>query len=84
MYKGDRYMDSILSYLMKKHGVDAAYRMIDPLRWYIITGRASIDFIDRLMEVKPFVIGRLLAKEGSYDDAISRVKTRFYGKERTW
>lgn len=78
MYKDDVFMTKVLSYLMKHYGVDAAYRMADPLLWYIRTGRASADFINRLCAAKPFVIGRLLAKEGSVDDAIRRIQARLY------
>lgn len=60
-------------YLMDRYGVDAARRDLEPLRWYIDTGRASVDVIRRILTAKPFMVGRLLHKGGSYDDTIRRV-----------
>ena len=55
---------------------DTALGMVDPLRWYIWTGRASIDFLHRFCDAKVFVIGRQLQKGGSYDEVIARVKKK--------
>ena len=72
----DRYIWKIESYLMRKHGVDEAHRLLEPLAWYIWTCRASVDFLHKLTQTKPYVIGRLLAKGGSTDEAIARIKAR--------
>lgn len=64
---------NIERYLMAKYGVDTAARDMAPLRWYVDTGRASTDTIRRVLMAKPFMVGRLLHKGGSYDDAIQRV-----------
>lgn len=72
----DRYIWAVEAYLMKKHGVDAARRMIDPLTWYIGTARASVDFLHKLVDVKPYIIGRILEKGGSHDEVINNIKTR--------
>lgn len=45
-----------------------------PLSYYIHTGRASTEFLHKLVDAKPFMIARALMKGGSYDEAISRVK----------
>lgn len=60
-------------YLMLRYGVDTARRDMDPIKWYIYTGRASVGVINRLLSAKPFMVGRLLHKGGSYDETIRRV-----------
>ena len=72
----DRYIWKVQGYLMRKYGVDASERMIAPLVWYIATARASIDFLNKLTDTKPYVIGRILAKGGSDDDIINSIKHR--------
>ena len=60
--------------LMNKYGVDTARRDMEPLKWYIETGRASVTFIASLLDAKPFMIARILHKGGSYDDVLKRIK----------
>lgn len=67
-------MWNIKRYMMFKWGCDAADREFYPLEWYVATGRASTTFLHKLFDAKPFMIGRLLHKGGSVDDAISRIK----------
>lgn len=58
-----------------KIGMDASYQVMDPLAWYIGTGRASYEFIARLATKKPYRIFQVLHEAGgSYDDAIQAVK----------
>ena len=64
---------AIERYLMGKYGVDTAASDIAPLRWYVDTGRASTDTIRRVLMAKPFMVGRLLHRGGSYDEVIQRV-----------
>ena len=61
--------------IMTKHGCIAASQDMAPLRWYVDTGRASLDFLHRLMAAKPFLIARRLHQGGSYDEVIARIKT---------
>lgn len=70
----DNTLFAIQKSLWKKYGVDEAQRIIDPLLWYINTGRAPVSFLGKLVQKKPYLIGRVLAKGGSYDEAIQRVK----------
>lgn len=68
--------------IMCRHGVDFADRAIDPLRWYINTGRASIPFLNALMQTRPVLVARDLAKGGSTEEVIARVCKRInYRKE---
>lgn len=60
--------------IMRYNGLDQSERDIAPLKWYINTGRASVDFLGKLIEAKPFMVGRKLHEGGSYDDALERVK----------
>ena len=72
----DDYVWSVKRYLMGKYGCDAADRMVSPLAWYIRTGRASVTFLHKLTDTKPYVIGRILAKGGSDQEMIDRVRSR--------
>jgi hypothetical protein len=68
--------------IMMRHGCDAADRYMDPLNWYINTGRASLDFLRALLSARPVLVARDLAKEGSYNEAINRVCKRIkYNRE---
>lgn len=63
----------IQRYLIERYGVDQSYHDLSPLTWYINTGRASIGFIQKLYEAKPFMIARKLHQGGSYEDVIDRI-----------
>lgn len=76
MNRYDTYIYKIEKYLMERYGVDAMYRMLDPLTWYINTGRASATFLQMLAQEKPFVISRILAKGGSHDDVIRKIRKK--------
>ena len=80
--KTENALWSIRKYLMHKHGCDMAEYDIQALEWYIDTGRASVDFLKAFHSAKPFMIGRLLHKGGSYDEIISRVK-KYIGVENS-
>ena len=63
-------------YLMNHYGCTAADREIAPLKWYVNTGRASLQFLHKLIDAKPFVIARILHKGGSDDSIIASIKTK--------
>ena len=71
----DKYLWEVKRSLMNKYGVDASDRMMDPLVWYIQTGRASTDFLRKLLNKKPYVIARKLVENSSVDDTLQRIKT---------
>lgn len=73
MTKTDRIINSIYMHLLEKYGPDQAERDIYPLAWYINSGRANAAFINKLDEVKPFMIARRLHKGGSVEQQIDRV-----------
>ena len=75
--KIDDKLWDVQMWLAKRHGLDEAARMMDPLRWYVETGRAPLTFLYNLLERKTFVIGRLLEKGGSTREVIDRVSTKF-------
>lgn len=62
--------------IMRRNGCDAAARMIAPLKWYIYTGRASVEFLRLLRRARPVLVARDLAKGGSDDEMIRRVCKR--------
>lgn len=72
----DAYIWDVRYYLMRRRGVDESAIIIDPLVWYIHSGRASGEWLRLLFGVKPFVIGRILGKSESYDDAIGAISKR--------
>jgi len=71
----DNFLWDVKSSLMKKYGVDAAERMIDPLVWYVSTGRASGEFLRKLINTKPYIIARKLVENSSVDGTLQRIKT---------
>lgn len=79
----DNTLWAIQKSLHNQHGVTGAERIIAPLLWYINTGRASMNFLGKLVQKKPYLIGRVLAKGGSYDEAIQRVK-EYIGYKDYW
>lgn len=72
---------AIERYLIQHYGTSQAAQDMAPLNWYIGTGRASCDYIRALLSAKPFMIARTLHKGGSYDEALSRVKSKIHFKE---
>lgn len=61
--------------LMDRWGVDTARREMAPLRRYVNTGRASLDFLRKLYAYgKPFMVARRLHQGGSDDEIIERVQ----------
>lgn len=73
MTKSEDYIWKVYLILMTKYGVLAADRKIDPLAYYINSGRASALFLNRLYEIEPEMIADSLAKEGSHKAAIDRI-----------
>ena len=64
----------IEKYLFEKYGATQAEIDIDPLRWYIFSGRASLEFIRLVLNAKPFMIARKLHTGGSYEETIEHLK----------
>ncbi len=54
--------------------LDDTDRLMYPLNWYIATGRAPTRWILCLCNCKPHIIGNMLAKGGSDDEVIGRLK----------
>lgn len=61
---------------MQRHGCDIAERDMQPLFWYINTGRATTQFLHCLMSARPVLVARDLHKGGSYEEVINRVCKR--------
>ena len=74
MTRSDLYLNKVWHVLYSKYGVDTADREIDPLAWYINSARASVAFLNALVQVKPFMIARKLHMGGSYDETVQRIK----------
>ena len=54
--------------------ISTAEALAEPLKWYVYTGRASCDFLHKMIKTKPFMIARRLAKGGSTDEAVASIK----------
>lgn len=71
----ENYLFAVKRYLWQKTGSSLeAERTIDPLTWYISTGRASTLFLCGLLQIQPWRVGRSLMKGGSVDEAVNRIK----------
>lgn len=73
----DNTLFAIKKRLFASYSVDNATRIIEPLCWYITTGRAPTDFLCKLVNANSrqlTTISNRLAKHGSYDDAIASVR----------
>lgn len=67
------YVYDVKTSLERQYGSRAAEVEVDPLVFYINTGRASCEFLRRLLETKPFLVARRLHKGGSIVEAMQRV-----------
>lgn len=73
-------------YLCQKYGysVDESSMMVDPIRWYIWSSRASVDFLKCFLNKRAYMLGRCLHKyKGSYEEIIRNIKDEIgYGNIR--
>ena len=62
--------------LTRRYGYDTdrAAQLMGPLHWYVRTGRASPDFLVKMIICKPYLIARRLKENGSDEEIIARVK----------
>lgn len=70
-----RYYEKML---WKKHGITDGSRLLYPLKWYLNTGRASADYINRLDRADYKQIMAILEAEGSVEEVCSRLKEYLY------
>lgn len=73
----DEKLWQVRKYLMERYGCDKADIIIDPLVWYITTGRASVAFLKAFLQSKTFMTARKLAKARTYDDAVYKLKVLY-------
>lgn len=79
LYEVDEYIWKVRTYLWRKCGsTNETDRIIEPLVYYVRTGRASTHFLKALLKIKPFVIGRHLYKnkDGCLDDQVLLLKQK--------
>lgn len=62
--------------MVRRYGlsIDRAAQLMSPLHWYVRTGRATPDFLQRMIICKPFKISRRLVQEGSDEEIIKQIK----------
>ena len=70
----DRYLWDVRVETIRVLGTDKGCNVMYPLTYYISTGRASVEFLHRLISKSPVVIARILMGGGSDDYIISRIK----------
>lgn len=70
----DNFLWEVQKWLMNHYSISQAQDDIAPLRWYIGTDRAPLDFIRAMLTKKPYLIAKNLHKGGSYDESIARLK----------
>lgn len=70
----DSYIWDVQRVTMKSLSVDDSYRALSPLRYYINTGRASCDFLRKLLQTSPARIARILVSGGSDDEILKRIQ----------
>ena len=54
--------------------ISTAESLTGDLEWYIRTGRATPEFLRKLVRSKPFMIARRIAHGGSTDEGVARIK----------
>lgn len=77
----DRYLWDVRVETIKSLGVDRGNNAVHPLAYYISTGRASVEFLHKLIAVSPVTIARILLDGGSDVQIMSRIKRRISFKE---
>ena len=88
MTKADEYLWNVRWYLCKKYGTDEAYRISEPLAYYVLTGRASAFFLTRMYGFKPYVLGRFLKKlydnteYHTIDSDVAELKKKVFENEK--
>lgn len=71
----EEYIFRVIMAGAKKHGIDSATRIVDPLTWYVTTGRASCSFLAALAKKRPHLVYNVLCKAtGSHDGALAALK----------
>ena len=62
--------------LVRKHGltIDQAANLMGPLHWWVRTGRATHDFLRRMIICKPYLIARRLMLQGSDEEIVRQIK----------
>ena len=73
------YIEDVVLAIAFKHDktVERAYNIADPLRWYVLTGRASGSWVKAMYNVKPYVMARVLVNtQGSHNDVIKAIKKK--------
>ena len=79
------YIEDVVLAIAFKHDktVEMAYNLVDPLRWYVLTGRASGSWIKAMYNVKPYVMARVLVNtQGSHDDIVAAIKKKVAEKQK--
>jgi len=71
----ERYIWALQRHMTSRWGLDAATRELSPLLYYINSGRASVSFLKKLLNAKPYMVARKLHMGGSDKEVMERVKS---------
>lgn len=78
VYSIEGYLWDTRKAMWKTISVNDSSNAIYPLAWYIKTGRASLEFLRKMIQVKPYVMARYLIKiqDNSVDAAVDLIKQK--------
>lgn len=70
------YLEDVVVLLIEKHGLDynKANLAVNPIWWYVSTGRASTPWCKALLKIRPFMIARRVSWDMSYDEVLNAIK----------
>ena len=69
-----RYLWAVKSPLTQYYGVCRGTMKMYPLEYYINSGRASADFLRKLLSADPKIISKILSYGGSDAEVMDRIK----------
>ncbi len=76
----ENYIYEVQRCLVVKYGSRRAMVDIDPLVWYVTTGRAPVSFLKALLGKSPYLVARRLHQGGSHQEVVYRL-CKFLGVE---
>lgn len=72
----DAAMWRIQMVMARKYGltIDRSAQLMGPLHWWVRTGRATPDFLRRMIICKPYLIARRLMLQESDEEIVRQIK----------
>lgn len=72
----DNAMWRIQRVMIDRYGIDVdrSDQLMGPLHWWVSTGRATPDFLRKMITCKPLLIARRLMRNGSDEEIVQNIK----------